>query len=85
MNKGDTMDRFKIKLGEVHKKSGMSRYLVAKKTGLSYNTVGKYVSVPEIIVDYIPSTVLKLTEFYGVDWRDPAIIEVIEAENAVEE
>lgn len=79
------MRRFKVKLGEVHKQSGKTRYRVAKESGLSHNTVQKYVSVPEVIVDYIPATLILLTEVYGVDWRDPAIIEVIEAEDAVEE
>lgn len=79
------MNRFRIKLGEIHKQTKLSPYMVAKQTGLAQNTVRKYVEVDEIVVDYIPSSLITLTGFYGVDWRDPAIIEVIEAEDAVEE
>lgn len=70
--------KFVIKLGPVHEKSGLTRYRVAKDLNLSHNTVAKYVDEPEIVVDYITPMVIGMCDYYGVDWRDPAIIEVLE-------
>lgn len=72
--------KFVIKLGPVHERSGLTRYRVAKDLNLSHNTVAKYVDEPQIVVDYITPMVTALCDYYGVDWRDPAIIELIEDE-----
>lgn len=72
------MVKFRIRLKPVHEKSGMSPYKVWKKTGVAQTTVRKYVDADEVIQTYIPNVVVTLANFYGVDWRDPAIVEVIE-------
>lgn len=74
------MTRFKIKLQKPHEQTGYSYYRVAKESGVALNTVKKYASVTEIISEYLPVAVIMLCDFYGVDWRDPEIVEVIEEE-----
>ena len=74
------MKRFKVKLKAVHEQTGQTAYSVAKATELAQNTVRKY-TAEDIIIDYIPTTVVTLCQYYGVDWRDPEIIEVIEDES----
>jgi hypothetical protein len=66
--------KFLIKLAAVHKKSGLSPYAVARATGLNENTVRRYVT-EDVPSERIYSHIVTLTDFYGVDWRDPAIIE----------
>jgi hypothetical protein len=76
---------FKVKLQKVHEQADVSGFAVSKAIGASYNTVLKYISNEEVVVDYLHYTVLALCDFYGVDWRDPEIIEVVtesEGENA---
>lgn len=70
--------RFKVKLKAAHDKTGLTAYMVGKRTGIAINTVSKYIDNDEVVVDYIPTTVVKLAEFYGLDWRDPNVIEVVE-------
>lgn len=70
--------KFRIRLHEAHRKSGLTVYRVMKLTGLNSNTIHKYVSNGDVITGRIESHVLELAKFYGVDWRDPDIIEVIE-------
>lgn len=69
--------RFLIKLKKVHEKSGLSAYEVAKRLGLNASTVRKFVT-QDIVAEFLPDHVLKIVNFYGLDWRDPAVIEVIE-------
>jgi hypothetical protein len=66
--------KFLIKLAIVHEKSGLSPYAVARETGLNENTVRRYVS-GNVLSERIYSHIVTLTEFYGVDWRDPSVIE----------
>lgn len=49
---------------------------IAKKVGLSANTVWKYLSQHSIIVPEISNAVLVLANYFGVDWRD--IVESVE-------
>lgn len=72
--------KFIIRLHNVHRATGMTVYRVAKLTGMNPNTVGKYVGDGDVITGRLEGAVVQLAKFYGVDWRDPAIIEVIEAE-----
>lgn len=69
--------KFLIKLTEVHKQSGKSVYRVAKDTGLVYNTVKRYVTA-QFEAELLSRDVIQLAEYYGVDWRDSAVIEVID-------
>ena len=66
-----------IKLHEAHAKTGLSAYEVAKRLGLNEGTVRKYTS-KEVTAEFLPNHVLQLIKFYGLDWRDPSVIEVIE-------
>lgn len=70
--------RFRIRLRGAHQSKGTSVYRVSKDTGIAQNTVRKYIEAPSVIADYIPVTVVRLAEYYGVDWRNPDVIEVVE-------
>lgn len=69
--------RFLVKLKEPHEKSGFSAYEVAKRLGLNASTVRKWVT-KDNEAEFLPDHVLKIVNFYGLDWRDPAVIEVID-------
>lgn len=71
--------RFLIKLKNVHEQHGLSPYAVAKKLDLNQNTVRKYLT-EDVETDELLSHVLMLIDFFDLDWKDPAVIEVIEAE-----
>ena len=73
--------KFVIRLREAHRRSGLSAYMVAKRTGIAQNTVRKYILPESVIADRIESLVYDLTKLYGVDWRDPSIIDVIEVDD----
>lgn len=70
--------RFLIKLKEPHEKSGLSAYAVAKQLNLNASTVRKFVN-NDVVAEFLPDHVLKIIQFYGLDWRDPKVIEIIEA------
>lgn len=72
--------KFRIRLHDVHRNSGLTVYRVAKSTGLNSNTLHRYVSNGDIITRRLESHVLELAKFYGVDWRDPAVVDVIEVD-----
>ncbi|MEL6526428.1 MAG: hypothetical protein AAFQ07_12045 [Chloroflexota bacterium] len=76
--------KFKIRLKHVHDKTGLSPYAVAKEVAPSENTVRKYVDEDEVISTYIPNSIVELCNFYGVDWRDPTIVEAIMEEPSEE-
>lgn len=67
-----------VHLKAAHEASGLSKYRVSKDTGIAMNTVAKYVDEESVQLSYIPAAVLELISFYGEDWRDPKIIEVLE-------
>lgn len=67
--------KFKIRLKPIHDKAGLSAYAVARDSSVSENTVRKYTDKSEIISPYLPGVVLELCKFYGVDWKDPTIVE----------
>lgn len=69
-----------IKLHQAHLKSGLTAYKVAKALGLNEGTVRKYTS-GDVTAEFLPNHVLQLVKFYGLDWRDPQIIEVIDSED----
>lgn len=70
--------RFKVNLKAVHDNTGLSPYAVAKQTGLAKNTVLKYVASSNLITERLESSLLTLFRFYGVDWRDPSIVDVVD-------
>lgn len=71
--------RFIIKLHEAHLKSGLTAYAVAQALNLNENTVRKYTK-GTVTAEFLPNHVLQMVQFYGLDWHDPAVIEVIDAE-----
>lgn len=77
------MKRFLIKLSKLHTDSGVSVYGVHKATGLAYNTVNKYVN-GDVVSENLPYQALRLIEFYGGDWRDPSVVEIIEVDDEEE-
>lgn len=76
------MKKFAIRLKEAHQKSGLSYYQVAKLTGVAKNTVVRY--APEeadvVVVAHLDPAVLTLAEFYGLDWRNPSVVDVVDEE-----
>jgi predicted transcriptional regulator len=55
-------------------------YKLAQKTGVTFNTVKKYIA-GDVTTPYITGEVLKLCEYFGLDWRDENVIEPIEVED----
>lgn len=73
--------RFLVKLKKYHKETGLSTYEVGKKTGIAANSVVRYTSKDVVPVGYLAPTVIKLARFYGVDWRDPSVVEIVECDD----
>lgn len=67
-----------IKLSAAHKKSGLTAYEVAKRLDLNEGTVRKYTS-NDVTASFLPNHVLQLIKFYGLDWHDPEVIEIIDS------
>lgn len=72
--------KFLVKLSQVHERNGETVYRVAKNSGVNYNTVKKY-AAGWIEADFLSPEVVRLADYYGVDWRDPNIVEVIDEES----
>lgn len=64
--------RFLVMLSGAHHQSRKSIYEVAKQTGMSYNTVKKYVLHP-LICDLIAPEVYILARYYGLT-NDEAVM-----------
>lgn len=73
------MRRYLIKLKDAHDKSGLTTYAVAKKLGLNQNTARKYLT-EYVETEMLPIYISRLAEFYGLNWRSPDVVEVIEEE-----
>ena len=73
---GESM-KFVIRLQDAHNKKRVTPYRVWKETGVQKNTVKRYAENKEVVLDFLPSTAIILANYYGVDWRDPAIVDVI--------
>jgi hypothetical protein len=69
---------YRIRLHNLHLKSGLSISDVRKRTGVALNTIKKYVLPAEVVQDELPVAVIRLIQFYGADWRDPTLIEIVE-------
>lgn len=72
--------QYLVKLKGAHKKAKLTRYAVARDTGLNYTTVNKYLS-KDVQTDVLPAHVITICEFLHLDWHDPAVIEVIEVKD----
>lgn len=81
--------RFRINLKDAHEKSGLTSYAVAKQLNINSpdkpivteSTVRKY-ATRIVETDVLLSYVILMAEFYGVDWHDPAIVQVIEEDES---
>lgn len=73
--------RFHINLRDVHEKSGLTSYAVATQLNLNQGTVRKY-TTQIVETDELLSHVILMADFYGVDWHDPAIVQVIEEDES---
>lgn len=74
--------KFRIKLHEAHANSKRSVYSIHKQIeglGVSYNTVYKYLS-EDLTVDRLPPEIEIIATALGLDWRDPAVVGIIEVE-----
>lgn len=69
------MPKFVVRLKKIHDESGHSRYQVWKETGVSPNTIAKYVTDEAVEQRYLPAAFLALCEYYGVNWHD--VVDVI--------
>jgi hypothetical protein len=72
------MAKFIVRFKAAHDATGLTPYAVSKKTGIAINTVVRYTEVDAVEVANLAPSVIRLAEFYGLDWRDPAVVEVIE-------
>jgi hypothetical protein len=72
------MAKFIVKLKKAHDATGLTPYAVSKRTGIAINTVVRYTEADAVEVANLAASVIRLAEFYGLDWRDPAVVEVIE-------
>jgi len=72
--------RFIIRLKEPHERSGLTIYAVAKRANVAFNTVKKYVTA-DVESMYLPNHVIQICDALGVDWHDPAIVEIVETED----
>jgi len=51
-------------------------YKIAQKSGASFNTVKKY-ATGDIKTPYLTGEVMQLCEYFGLDWRNPKVVEEI--------
>lgn len=72
--------KFVVRLKKAHEATGLSPYAVWKNTGVAQNTILKYVATDEVFADRIEMPVIRLAEFYGLNWRDTSVIDVIKDE-----
>ena len=78
MSRYESKTVFIVRLKEAHDKKGLSPYAVAKQTGVAINTVARYADQDAVVSKHLAVSVIKLCDFYGLDWRDPSVVEVVE-------
>ncbi len=76
--------KFRVRLKAIHEATGLTQYAVAKQSGVSINTVVRYTENDEILLDRFEPIVVKLLKFYGLNWRDPDVIEIVNEKGDVE-
>ncbi|MEM6281603.1 MAG: helix-turn-helix transcriptional regulator [Chloroflexota bacterium] len=69
--------KWRVSLKSAHEKSGLTGYAVAKQTGLSESTVHRYINDDFVLMKNLAPAAKILADFYGVDWRDSDIVEVV--------
>lgn len=68
-------------IAAAQKAGDLTIYMVAKKSGASFNTVKKY-AAGDIKTPYLTGEVIQLCEFLGLDWRDPAVVQEMISEGS---
>ena len=77
--------KFTIKgLKAAHDKLGLSPYMVSKKTGIAIGTIDRYTSEDEVSTARVEGSLIALIKFYGLDWRDPTVVELAFEETPTE-
>lgn len=78
------MKRYMINLTDAHKVSGLTAYKVHQQltqrfgsTFIDKRSVDKYTS-QIVITQRLPVFIVELCAFYGLDWRDPDVVQVID-------
>ena len=71
---------FKVYLKAAHDKKGLSAYQVSKESGVHINTVKRYTDEDGVTTGALYTAVVQLIGYYGLDWRDSNVLEVIEDE-----
>lgn len=51
-------------------------YKIAQKSGVTFNTVKKYIA-GDVSTPYLTAEVMQLCEFFGLDWRNPSVVEEV--------
>lgn len=68
---------FVISLKDAHERTGLSAYKVGKQTGVATNTVAKYVNEDHVETERLEIAVLRLLDFYKLDWRNPDVVQIV--------
>lgn len=73
-----SMPKFRVRgLKAAHDKSGLTPYMVGKRTGVSTNTVVKYVESDEFVIERVEGSLIAVLKFFGLDWRDANVVEIV--------
>ncbi len=70
--------KFRVRLKAVHEQTGLTHYAVAKRANVAINTVVRYTSADEMVLDRVETSLVRLLAAYGLDWRDSSVVEVVE-------
>jgi transcriptional regulator with XRE-family HTH domain len=62
--------KYVVKLKQAHEETGLSAYMVAKRTGVSINTVDRYAKKDSVEIDQLNIGVAILADFYGVPFHE---------------
>lgn len=72
--------KFRVSLKQVHEQTGLTHYAVAKRANVAINTVVRYTEKDVIELDRIESSLVRLLDAYGLDWRNPAVVEIVDCD-----
>lgn len=62
--------KYVIRLKDAHDRSGLTPYMVGKRTGVAISTVAKYAAEDAVEVDQLNVAIAILCDFYGVDFHE---------------
>ena len=76
--------RYIVHLKDEHRKRNLTAYAVARDTGLNKNTVRKFLE-NNVELEYLPAHVITICEYFGLNWKDPNVIEIYDDESPDDE